>query len=330
MSLLMAAMIAAAPVVAAAAPIVAVKSEPIAAGTLAGTLTRPAGKTRATILIIPGSGPTDRDGNNRLGVAAAPYRMLADALAGQGVASVRIDKRGMFGSKAAGDPHAATIAIYAADVGNWVSAARQATGVKCVWLAGHSEGGLVALASAHSPGVCGLVLLAAPGRPLDLIIREQIAANPANAPIARQADGALTALKSGKHVDVSAMPPALAGGLFNPKVQDFLIDAFRYDPVELAKRATVPMLIIQGEHDIQVARADADRLAVAQPKAKLVVVPGMNHVLKVAPAARTLNVATYADPSLPLAPGLVEAIASSSASSPVELPMRIGVQPGPR
>lgn len=173
-----------------------------------------------------------------------------------------------------------------------------------------SEGGLVALASAHSPGVCGLILLAAPGRPLDLIIREQIAANPANATIARQADVALTTLKAGKHVDVSAMQPALAGGLFNPKVRDFLIDAFRYDPAELAKGASVPMLIIQGEHDIQVTRTDADWLAAAQPKAKLVIVPGMNHVLKVAPAARTPNAATYANPSLPLAPGLVEAIAS--------------------
>jgi hypothetical protein len=131
MSWLMAAMTTAAPVVAAAAPVVAVKSELIAAGALAGTLTRPAGKTLATMLIIPGSGPTDRDGNNPLGVAAAPYRMLADALAAQGVASVRIDKRGMFGSKAAGDPHAATIAIYATDVTNCVIAARQATGGYC-------------------------------------------------------------------------------------------------------------------------------------------------------------------------------------------------------
>ena len=53
------------------------------------------------MLILPGSGPTDRDGNNPMGITAAPYRMLAEALATKGVSSVRIDKRGLFGSKAA-------------------------------------------------------------------------------------------------------------------------------------------------------------------------------------------------------------------------------------
>lgn len=306
MSIVLAAALAATPIV---VPMPASKSEPISAGTLAGTLTRPVGKPRATVLVIPGSGPTDRDGNNPLGVTAAPYRMLAEGLAARRIATVRIDKRGMFGSKAAGDPNAVTIGAYVADTAAWIAAARTATGAKCVWLAGHSEGGLIALAAAHQPGVCGLVLIAAPGRPLAKIVREQIAANPANAPIATQANGALDALEAGKHVDVTAMHPALAKGLFNPKVQDFLIEAFRYDPADLAKKASVPILIVQGEHDIQVPRADADRLAAAQPRAKLVVIPGMNHVLKVAPADRRANAATYADPSLALAPGLVDAIA---------------------
>ena len=283
--------------------------QPITAGPLAGTLTLPPVRPRATMLILPGSGPTDRDGNNPMGVAARPYAKLAEALAARGIATVRIDKRGMFGSKAAGNPNAATIGLYAKDTAAWVAATRKATGARCVWLAGHSEGGLIALASAGQPGVCGLVLIAAPGRPLSTIIREQIAANPGNAPIASQAYAALDMLQAGKHADVSAMHPALAQGLFNPKVQDFLIDIFRYDPAALAKAAKVPMLIVQGEHDLQVARADADRLAAAQPRAKLVVVPGMNHVLKASPADRAANMATYADPSLPLAPGLVDAIA---------------------
>ena len=72
-----------------------------------------AGRHSPLILIIPGSGPTDRDGNNPLGVSAAQYRLLAEALAARGVSSVRIDKRGMFGSKAAvRDPNAVTIGDY--------------------------------------------------------------------------------------------------------------------------------------------------------------------------------------------------------------------------
>ena len=60
---------------------------------LAGTLAD-AGKGAPVLLIIPGSGPTDRDGNSPLGVKAGTYRLLAEALAARGVSSVRIDKRG--------------------------------------------------------------------------------------------------------------------------------------------------------------------------------------------------------------------------------------------
>ena len=68
-------------------------------GPLAGTLLDPDGKA-PLVLLIPGSGPTDRDGNNPLGVAGGPYRQLAEALAANGIGTLRIDKRGLFGSKA--------------------------------------------------------------------------------------------------------------------------------------------------------------------------------------------------------------------------------------
>src|SRR6476660_9152363 len=85
-------------------------------GPLAGTYVD-AGKNAPVMLIIPGSGPTDRDGNNPLGITAAQYRLLAEALASKGISSVRIDKRGMFGSKAAvPDANAVTVGDYAIDV----------------------------------------------------------------------------------------------------------------------------------------------------------------------------------------------------------------------
>lgn len=148
---------------------------------LAGTLLTPAGKAKAAMIIIPGSGPTDRNGNSPAGIRAAPYRKLAEALASRGVASVRIDKRGMFGSAAAGNPNLATFADYDADVRSWVDVTRKATAQKCVWVAGHSEGGLVAMRAAGGTNVCGVVLLAAPGEKLGDTIRKQLRANPANA-----------------------------------------------------------------------------------------------------------------------------------------------------
>ncbi|MFL6863895.1 MAG: alpha/beta hydrolase [Allosphingosinicella sp.] len=281
-------------------------------GPLAGTLQRAVDPKAPAMLIIPGSGPTDRDGNNPLGVRAAPYRMLAQDLAARGVSTVRIDKRGMFGSRAAlADANAVTIGDYAADVHAWVAAVRARTGARCVWIAGHSEGGLVALAASARPeGICGLVLIAAAGRPLDAVVREQLRANPANGPLVAEADAALDKLKAGQRVDTAAMSPALLG-LVAPPVQGFLIDLFSYDPAALAGAFRGPLLIVQGEADLQVSVADARRLAAAQPKAKLALIPGMNHVLKAVPADdRAANLAAYANPDLPLAVPLADTIAA--------------------
>jgi hypothetical protein len=280
-------------------------------GLLKGTMLAPAdAKGAPVVLIIPGSGPTDRDGDNPMGVKAAPYRLLAEALARDGVASVRIDKRGAFASGGAGDPNHVTMADYAADAHAWAALLQRRTGAPCVWLLGHSEGGLVALVATRRPAdLCGLVLVSAAGRPLGEILRDQLKANPANAPLLGQALPAVVKLEAGQHVDVSGMQPALMP-LFNPAVQDFLIDQMSYDPAKLLAAYPGPVLVVQGASDLQVSMADAERLAGARPGVKLVKLAGVNHVLKAAPPDRAANFATYADPSLPLAPGVAEAIAA--------------------
>jgi pimeloyl-ACP methyl ester carboxylesterase len=289
---------------------------PLAA--LKGTLLAPPGKAKVVLVIVPGSGPTDRDGNSALGVKAQSYKLLAEALGARGIASVRIDKRGMFASAAAvADGNAVTVADYVTDVRQWVKVAKAQTGLKCAWLAGHSEGGLVALAAAQEPGdICGLVLLAAPGRPVGEVLRSQLKANPANAPLLDQANGAIDSLAAGRRADVTGMNPALLP-LFAPRVQDFLISLFSYDPARLAAGVRRPLLVLNGENDLQVSSDDARRLAAANPAAKLVLLPGVNHVLKaVVGGDRQANVAAYADPSLPLAPGVADAIAAFILAPP--------------
>jgi len=203
-----------------------------------------------------------------------------------------------------------TIGDYAADAHSWAAAIRKQTGAKCVWLLGHSEGALVAEAAVQNPrDLCGAILVSGAGRKLSDVIRGQLRANPANAPVLDSAMAALDSLDRGRHVDVTNMNPALLP-LFRPQVQDYLIDMFRQDPATLAATATLPLLIVQGERDIQTSTADARLLAAAQPKAKLVLIPAMNHVLKdVASDDRSANLATYADPSLPVDPTLVNAVA---------------------
>lgn len=301
-----------------AQPAAGPRDQPIEArgplGPLKGSLLAPAQASAPVVLIVPGSGPTDRNGNNNpLGVNAATYRLLAQGLAARGIATVRIDKRGMFeSSKAVADANAVTIPDYVADVHSWVGAIRRSTGVPCVWVLGHSEGGMVALAALQgreaASGICGLVLAATPGRPLGQVLRDQLRANPANAPLLDQALAAITRLEGGARVDPASLHPALQP-LFNEAVQGFLISAFAQDPAKLIAAAQKPVLVLQGERDLQVAVQDARLLAKAKPAAQLVLLPDTNHVLKAVPTDdAAANMATYANPGQPLAPGVVDAV----------------------
>lgn len=276
---------------------------------LNGTLQTVVGTASATVLIMPGSGPTDRNGNNPLGIKAASYQLLAEALAKAGIASVRIDKRGLAGSGGAVDGNAVTMADYVTDTRNWISVIRAKTGARCIWLLGHSEGGLVALLTAQNPAdICGVVLLAAPGRPFGILLKEQLSANPANAPLLGDASRTIDRLTSGKRVDVTGLHPALQQ-LFAPQIQGFMIDIFKYDPARLLATAKLPALIVQGQQDLQVREQDAKAFKTARPDVQLVLLPDVNHVLKVVPVNDSAaNAAAYANPDLPIAGSLVVAI----------------------
>jgi uncharacterized protein len=279
-------------------------------GPLAGTLLDPDPKA-PLVIILPGSGPTDRDGNNRLGVSGSPYRQLAEALAAKGVATLRADKRAQFGSKAAQtDPYAATTSGYADDAHAWADMLMKRTGRRCVWLLGHSEGGLVALVAAQKPvGICGLILLGAGGRPIGEILRDQLKANPANATLLPQASAAIDSLEAGRHVPEATLPVALRP-LLADKLQPYWIDLMSHDPAKLIAATRLPILILQGDHDIQVSVGDAEALKRAQPAAELTLLPGINHVLKpVASDGRAANIATYTDASLSISPLIAEDVA---------------------
>ncbi|MEN2784976.1 alpha/beta hydrolase [Sphingomonas qilianensis] len=286
-------------------------------GPLKGTMVSPATPDAPIVLIIPGSGPIDRDGNSPAGLKARSLKLLAEGLAANGIASVRIDKRGMYASAAAiPNANAVTIGDYASDVHAWATAIRRRSGANCIWVLGHSEGGLVALAAGRdSADICGLILVSTAGRPLGAVLAEQLKSNPANTPILDQALSAIATLEGGQHVEPSNLHPALLP-LFSPAVQNYLIDAMAQDPAKLIAAFPKPVLILQGERDIQVGVHDAQLLKQAAPTAKLVLLRDTNHVLKtVTSDARNANIATYADPSLPLAPGVVPSIAAFITTS---------------
>lgn len=184
---------------------------PISSGKLGGLFTDGGGHT-PVILIIPGSGPTDKDGNSGRRFQSNSYKFLAYQLAQNGISTVRVDKRGMFSSETAGDGNAVSIEIYAKDYRNWVKTILAKTGQPCVYLMGHSEGGLMAIATARGENnICGLILLATPGQKLGDVLRNQLRANPANTPILQKAEESIGKLEAGETVDTTEMHPALQG-----------------------------------------------------------------------------------------------------------------------
>ena len=280
-------------------------------GPLSGTLLLPPGAAASpAVLVIPGSGPTDRDGNNPLGIEAAAYAKLARALAERGVASLRTDKRGMFESAGAiRNPNAVTIADYVVDTEGWVEAIRTETAVDCVWLIGHSEGALIALVAAQSiENVCGLVLLAAPGRPLGDILREQFASSLGDPTLVEQSGSAIEALERGQRVDAESLHHAIRP-MFDSDLQGFLISLFSYDPARLIARLELPILIVHGQQDLQIPESDAQRLHRSSPHSELVVIDDVNHLLmSVEVGNRQDNLDSYADSDRPISDRVVQAI----------------------
>jgi len=275
-------------------------------GPLEAEMIAVAGAAHAVVL-IPGSGPTDRDGNSApMGLVSDTYRMLAEDLSANGIASLRIDKRGFYGSAAAiSDPNDVTIAAYAEDARHWVEWA--ASLAPCVWIAGHSEGGLVALVAARRApaSLCGLILMATAGRPIGQLLIEQLRANPANAPLMPEIRSIVADLEAGQRRDPAAITPLLQP-LFSAGLQRYMADLFSYDPVAVASDWQGPVLVLQGDADIQVRPRDADLLGNAMPQAVRVDLEGATHMLKADIDGKPL--ATYTDRTLPLHENLVPAI----------------------
>jgi pimeloyl-ACP methyl ester carboxylesterase len=280
-----------------------------ATGNIQGTLVVPDGPGPfSVVVIIAGSGPTDRDGNSRLGVKTDAYKLLAAALAAGGIASLRYDKR-LIGASIVPDGNQSNLRfeMYAADAAGWVQMLARDSRFRHVFIAGHSEGSLLGILAAETAPVSGYVSLCGSGRPAYALIHDQLAAGISADQLA-QADAIMAKLRTGQLVPDVPQGPVFAQ-LFSASIQPYLISWFKYDPaVEIAK-LRCPVLIVGGTADVQVPPHDAEILKAAAPRARLLIIDGMSHVLKhVAGTAQAQQIPAYTDPSLPLEPAVVTAI----------------------
>jgi alpha-beta hydrolase superfamily lysophospholipase len=254
------------------------------------------------VLLIAGSGPTDRNGDSVFaGVKPASLRLIAEGLAAKGITSLRYDKRGVGKSAPALTAERdLRFSTYVDDAVRFARLLLSQPDVTCVILLGHSEGALIAPLAAQDVRTCGVISVAGFSRPFGVLLRDQLRAGALPSASYEAADRNLTELEHGREVpDVPATDP-----LFRQSVQPYLMSILALDPAAAIKAVRAPVLILQGGTDLQVPVEDARRLAAARPDATLVIMPGVNHVLKSAPIDRAANMATYAD-DRPLAASVI-------------------------
>jgi uncharacterized protein len=277
-----------------------------ATGKISGSLSVPLkGKRFAVVLIIAGSGPTDRNGNSGAAVTANSYKILADSLLQHNIASLRYDKRGIAESTDAGAKEEdLSFEDYINDAAAWVAFLKKDKRFSNIIIAGHSEGSLVGMVAAQKNTVAKYISIAGAGEPVYETLKKQLAAQPEQ--IQKMCYPMLDTLASGKKLTV--VPPML-NSLFRPSVQTYLISLFKYDPSKEIAKLNIPVLIINGTTDIQVSVDDANNLHAACKQSKLLIVDGMTHLLKEGQANREKNIALYSStPNEPIKKELVKAI----------------------
>jgi pimeloyl-ACP methyl ester carboxylesterase len=276
--------------------------------TLHGTLLVPANAGPPVVLIIAGSGPTDRDGNTPLLPGKNnSLRYLAEALAERGIASLRYDKRGIGESRPAAMNEAdLRFDHYVDDATTWGRKLASDRRFSSVVIVGHSEGSLIGMVAAPAIPAGKVVSIAGAGVPAGDGIIRQLSAQ-LQPPLLAQVTAAIDKLERGELLD--SVPPGLYA-LFRPSVQPYLISWFKHDPAVAAARLEVPLLVVQGTHDVQTLEEDARALAAAHPRATLTLIQGMNHVLKQSPAGRLEQLPVYGDSTIAIDRTLIDAIAS--------------------
>ncbi len=268
-----------------------------------GTLLSPKGENQPPLaILIAGSGPTDRDGNQAQ-LKNNSLKYLAEGLAQKGIATFRYDKRVIAQiNKATVQEEKMTFEDEVNDALLVVNHFKDK--YKKIILIGHYEGSLIGLLVAQKVVVSKFVSISGAGNSSATLIEEQIGKNAPQ--LKEESQKIISQLRKGELVE--NISPYLAP-VFRKSVQPYLISWFKYEPAKEIAKLQIPILIVQGTNDLQVEDKEVQLLKEAQPKAQLLLIEGMNHVLK---KVKTLeeNQQSYLNPDLPIPGELVEGIAS--------------------
>ncbi len=268
-----------------------------------GSLLTPEIPTKKLAIIIAGSGPTDRNGNQQM-ARNNSLKKLAESLASNGIATFRYDKRILtLLKKNALQEEKLRFDDFVDDAVSAINFFKQGDRFTEIYVIGHSQGSLVGMLAVQQSPVEGYISLAGSGQTIDATISDQIGIQmPKLKPQAQEAFATLR--KEGKVKDFS---PALTS-ILRPSVQPFMASWMKYDPTIEIANVREPILILNGTKDIQVSTEEAERLRNAAPTAAFTLIEDMNHIFVLVEGDDLENTKTYNQTSLPISSELIEVI----------------------
>lgn len=257
---------------------------------------------KVLFIIIPGSGPTDRDGNQVV-VNTNSTKYLAESLANKGIDTYRFDQSVIKLAQTEGfKEENYTFSLLVDEVKRITDYFKKQIPYKKIVLAGHSQGSLVGMLAVNE-NVNAFVSLNGAGQSIDLVLLEQLKKQ---VPFLEESyTKNILQIKNGE--TLTDVNPFLTS-LFRPSVAPFLHEWMKFNPQEVIAKLNIPVMIVGGTKDMQVSVDEAKMLHTAQPKSQLVVVQNMNHLFKEIKEGDIENQNSYTNPDLPIMPILVEEI----------------------
>ncbi|MCC1484515.1 alpha/beta hydrolase [Winogradskyella immobilis] len=238
-----------------------------------GTLLIPNSKEKPElVIIIAGSGPTDRNGNQNF-LKNNNLKKLATALTDKGIATFRYDKRIVKQIRRGNVDLSITFNDFVTDAKSVISYFKATEQYSKIYVAGHSQGSLVGLLASEN-NTDGFISISGAGQNFGDVIVEQI--NNTARQFIDDTERVIKTLKAGK---TTTDYPAQLGAIFNIETQPFIISWLKYNPTEIISTLEIPILIINGTKDLQVSENEAKLLANANTSATLKLIENMNHVL---------------------------------------------------
>ncbi|SEL34030.1 hypothetical protein SAMN04487910_2184 [Aquimarina amphilecti] len=267
-----------------------------------GTLTTPYSDDSVPLIIfIMDSGAINREGNDRMSKNDA-FKLLAIELAKKGVASYRYDKR-LFKIDAVGiREHEILLEHFIQDAKSIVTYFKENGNYTKVVLAGHGQGSLIGIMAAKG-NVDGFISIAGNAQSVDQIVIQQLEKQAPG--LDKSAAVAFADLKEkGRAMNYD---PALES-IFGYKLQPFMKSWIKYTPSEEIKDLNIPILVLQGDKDLQVEVSEAEKLKEAVPNAEYVIIENMNHILREIKGSRLENHKSYNEYWLKIMPEVTTSI----------------------